>query len=96
MNIIIKPVLTEKMTRQGEKLNHYGFEVNGDANKLQIRKAVEEMYGVVVTDVNVINCKGKLKSRYTKEGLLVGVTNRRKKAIVTLKEGDKIDFYSNI
>ena len=86
MDIIIKPVLTEKMTIQGEKL----------ANKLQIRNAVEQMYNVVVTDVNTVNYMGKLKSRYTKAGLLEGRANNFKKAIVTLKDGDKIDFYSNI
>ncbi len=96
MEIIIKPVLTEKMTAQGEKLNRYAFRVDRAANKLQIRKAVEEMYGVVVTDVNTINYMGKEKSRFTKSGLLSGRTNHYKKAIVTLKEGDSIDFYSNI
>ncbi len=96
MEIIIKPVLTEKMTAQGEKLNRYAFRVDRAANKLQIRKAVEEMYGVVVTDVNTINYMGKEKSRFTKSGLLSGRTNHYKKAIVTLKEGDTIDFYSNI
>ena len=89
MDIIIKPVLTEKMTIQGEKLNRYGFIVDVRANKLQ-------MYNVVVTDVNTVNYMGKLKSRYTKAGLLEGRANNFKKAIVTLKEGDKIDFYSNI
>ena len=87
MNIIIKPVLTEKMTIQGEKLNRYGFIVDVRANKLQIRNAVEQMYNVVVTDVNTVNYMGKLKSRRA---------NNFKKAIVTLKDGDKIDFYSNI
>ena len=96
MEIIIKPILTDKMTAQGEKLNRYGFIVDGRANKLQIRNAVEQMYNVVVTDVNTINRKGKVKSRYTKQGLLVGRTNNIKKAIVTLKAGDTIDFYSNI
>ena len=90
MDIIIKPVLTEKMTIQGEKLNRYGFIVDVRANKLQ------KMYNVVVTDVNTVNYMGKLKSRYTKAGLLEGRANNFKKAIVTLKDGDKIDFYSNI
>ena len=93
MDIIIKPVLTEKMTIQGEKLNRYGFIVDVRANKLQIRNAVEQMY---ITDVNTVNYMGKLKSRYTKAGLLEGRANNFKKAIVTLKDGDKIDFYSNI
>ncbi len=96
MEIIIKPVLTEKMTLQGEKLNRYAFVVDTRANKIQIRSAVEQMYNVVVTDVNTINYMGKMKSRYTKSGLLVGRANNFKKAIVTLKDGDTIDFYSNI
>ena len=96
MEIIIKPILTEKMTAQGEKLNRYGFLVGCKANKLQIRQAVEAMYNVVVTDVNTINYSGKLKHRYTKKGVISGRLNNIKKAIVTLKDGDKIDFYSNI
>ncbi len=96
MEIIIKPVLTEKMTLQGETLNRYGFIVDVRANKIQIRNAVEQMYGVVVKSVNTCNYMGKLKSRYTKAGLLSGRTNNFKKAIVTLKDGDTIDFYSNI
>ncbi len=94
--MIIKPVLTEKMTAQGEKLNRYGFVVDPRANKIEIASAVEAAYNVVVTDVNTINYSGKAKSRYTKAGLLTGRTNRFKKAIVTLKEGDQIDFYGNI
>lgn len=96
MEILIKPILTEKMTVQGEKLNRYGFIVEGTANKLQIKKAVEQMYDVTVTDVNTINYMGKVKSRFTKAGNLVGRSNSYKKAIITLKSGDKIDFYSNI
>lgn len=96
METLIKPVLTEKMTLQGDKLNRYGFIVDVRANKLQVKSAVEAMYNVVVTDVNTMNYMGKSKSRYTKAGLLVGRNNNLKKAIVTLKDGDTIDFYSNI
>ncbi|WP_320054075.1 50S ribosomal protein L23 [uncultured Acetobacteroides sp.] len=96
MEIIFKPILTEKMTILGEKLNRYGFIVDNKANKIEIKKAVEELYGVTVADVNTMRYAGKRKSRYTKAGLLVGKTNSYKKAIVTLKSGDKIDFYSNI
>lgn len=96
MNIIIKPILTEKMTVQGEKLNRYGFIVDPRANKLQIKDAVEALYNVVVEDVNTCNYAGKQKSRMTKAGYLVGRANNYKKAMVTLKSGDKIDFYSNI
>ncbi len=96
MEILIKPIVTEKMTIQGEKLNRYGFVVDRNANKLQIKSAIEEMYGVKVLDVNTINYHGKRKSRFTKAGLLSGRTNHYKKAIVTLAGEDKIDFYSNI
>lgn len=96
MGILIKPVVTEKMTVQGDKLNRYGFIVDRDANKVEIKKAVEEMYGVSVSDVNTVNYHGKRKSRYSKAGMLTGRTNNYKKAFVTLAGDDKIDFYSNI
>ena len=96
MSILIKPIVTEKLTAQGEKLNRYGFIVDRKANKLQIKDAVEKMYGVSVESVNTINYYGKRKSRYTKSGLLCGRTNHFKKAYVTLAGSDKIDFYSNI
>ncbi len=96
MGIIIKPIVTEKMTVQGEKLNRYGFIVDRDANKLQIKAAVEQMYNVSVASVNTLNYHGKKKSRYTKAGILKGRENHYKKAYVTLAGEDKIDFYSNI
>ena len=96
MNILIKPIVTEKMTNQGDKFNRYGFVVARSANKLQIKKAVEELYSVTVDSVNTIRYGGKLKSRNTKSGLIIGRTSAVKKAIVTLAEGNKIDFYSNI
>jgi large subunit ribosomal protein L23 len=96
MSIIIKPVITEKMTAMGEKLNRYGFIVQRKANKLQIKKAVEELYGVQIRDVNTMVIPGKAKTRYTKSGFISGQTSAYKKAIVTLKEGETIDFYSNI
>ena len=96
MGIIIKPIVTEKMTVQGEKLNRYGFIVGRDANKLQIKAAVEQAYNVTVADVNTNNYHGKRKSRYTKAGMLNGRTNHYKKAYVTLAGEDKIDFYANI
>lgn len=96
MGILIKPIVTEKMTVQGDKLNRYGFIVDKDANKIEIKKAVEQMYGVSVKDVNTVNYHGKRKSRYTKAGMLTGRTNNYKKAFVTLAGDDKIDFYSNI
>jgi Ribosomal protein L23 len=96
MGILIKPLVTEKMTIQGEKLNRYGFIVDRKANKIEIKLAVEQMYGVTVKDVNTANYHGKRKSRYTKAGLLSGRANHYKKAFVTLAGEDKIDFYSNI
>ena len=96
MEIILKPLVTEKMTIQGEKLNRYGFIVDRRANKIQIKTAVEDTYKVSVLQINTANHKGKAKSRYTKSGYLSGRTNRYKKAFVTLKGDDKIDFYSNI
>ena len=84
------------MTVQGEKLNRYGFIVDRDANKIQIKAAVEQMYNVTVADVNTINYHGKRKSRFTKAGMLTGRANHFKKAYVTLEGDDKIDFYANI
>ncbi|MBE6251658.1 MAG: 50S ribosomal protein L23 [Bacteroidales bacterium] len=96
MGILIKPIVTEKMTIQGEKLNRYGFIVDREANKLEIKAAVEQMYNVTVAEVNTMNYHGKRKSRYTKAGMLQGRTNHYKKAIVTVAGDDKIDFYANI
>jgi len=96
MIIIKKPVITEKMTAISEKLNKYAFIVDKRANKLQIKQAVQELYGVQVESVNTINYEGKLKSRYTKTGIISGRRDAFKKAIVTLAKGETIDFFSNI
>jgi large subunit ribosomal protein L23 len=96
MNILIKPIVTEKMERLTDKINQYGFVVDKRANKLQIKKAVEELYGVTVDSINTMRYGGKWKTRYTRAGYIVGRSSSFKKAIVTLKEGEKIDFYSNI
>ena len=96
MAYIIKPIVTEKMTDITEKQNKFGFIVRPEANKLQIKAEVEATYGVNVLSVNTLVYAGKNKSRYTRAGLLRGRTNAFKKAIVTLKEGQQIDFYSNI
>ena len=96
MGIIVKPLETEKMTAITEKLNRFGFIVRPGANKLEIKKEVEALYNVTVVSVNTMNYSGKNKSRYTRSGIINGRTNAYKKAIVTLKEGDTIDFYSNI
>ena len=96
MGIIVKPLVTEKMTSISEKSGRYGFIVSPKANKVEIKKEIETMYNVTVLSVNTINYAGKNMSRYTKKGLVKGRKNAFKKAIVTLKEGDTIDFYSNI
>jgi large subunit ribosomal protein L23 len=96
MNILIKPIVTEKMTAQGEDFNRYGFVVAKEANKLEIKQAVEELYQVKVAEVNTMRYAGKRKQRYTKSGVTVGRTSSYKKAVVTLAEGEVIDFYSNI
>ena len=96
MEILIKPVVSEKMTDQSERLNSYGFVVRFTANKIQIKNAVEKAYGVAVESVNTMNYGGKTKTRNTKAGLIKGKTNKFKKAIVKVAEGDVIDFYSNI
>ena len=96
MEILIRPIVTEKLTAQGESLNRYGFMVDPRANKLQVKKAVEELYGVTVDSVNTLSYAGKVSSRFTKASYIKGRKNAFKKAIITLKEGEKIDFYSNI
>lgn len=96
MNVIIRPLVTEKMTAISEKLNRYGFVVDRRADKLQIKKAVEEMYDVQVESVSTLIQRGKNTSRYTKAGLIRGKKNSFKKAIVQLKGNQTIDFYSGI
>jgi len=96
MSILKRPIITEKMTAQTEKLGRYGFIVDQKANKLEIKKAVEGMYSVTVEDVRTMRYGGKRKSRNTKSGVIVGKKNNFKKAIVQLKKGETIDFYSSI
>lgn len=97
MSIIIKPIITEKMTTVSEKMtNRYGLIVDRKANKIEIKKAVESLYGVKVDNINTMIYSGKAKSRNTKAGLITGKTSAFKKAIVTLAAGETIDFYSNI
>ncbi|MDD2563232.1 MAG: 50S ribosomal protein L23 [Salinivirgaceae bacterium] len=96
MDIIIKPLITERMTELGEKLNRFGFIVHKKATKPEIRAAVESLYNVKVVSVNTNLYGGKKRVRNTKSGVIDGRTSAYKKAIVTLKEGEKIDFYSNI
>ncbi len=99
MNVIKKPVITEKMnliTEKCDKFMKYGFIVAKDANKLQIKEAIEALYSVSVVEVKTMNYAGKSKSRFTKAGVINGKVAAFKKAVVTLAEGDSIDFYSNI
>lgn len=97
MRIILKPVISEKMTDITEKHpEQYAFYVDPRANKIEIKNAVEAMYNVKVESVNTLNHSGKSKNRYTKTGFVKGRTNATKKAIVTLREGDTIDFFANI
>ena len=95
MSVLKKPLVTEKVSALNEK-GKYGFIVDMDANKVEIKKAVEKQYGVNVEKVNTLNVMGKLKTRYTKAGVLSGRKVNYKKAIVTLAEGEVIDFYSNV
>ena len=95
-DVLIKPVLSEKVNRLTEKYNRYTFIVDKRANKLEIKKAVEEFYGIQVQDVNTLVMPSKAKSRNTKAGVLTGRKPAKKKAIVTVAEGETIDLYSNI
>ena len=96
MSIIEKPVITEKMTAQGDKFNRYGFVVDTKANKVQIKNAIEKMYSVTVDSVNTQNYVGKVKTRNTTKGIAIGRVNKHKRAIITLKAGESIDFYASI
>ena len=96
MEISIKPILTEKATRLTEKLNVYTFAVSPDATKGQIKKTLQDLYGVKVVRVNTAVMRANNKSRWTKSGLLRGKTAAWKKAIVSVAEGQTIDFFSNI
>ncbi|PQB04940.1 50S ribosomal protein L23 [Aureitalea marina] len=96
MNILIKPIITEKATSDAELNNKYGFVVNPKANKIEIKKAVEEAYGVSVTAVRTMNVRPDRRVRYTRTGIQTGKTAAYKKAIVQVAEGDTIDFYSNL
>ena len=96
MNILIKPIITEKATKDAEENNIFGFVVDPKANKVEIKKAVEAAYGVSVEKVRTMNVRPNRKTRQTKTGIQTGKTNAFKKAIVQVAEGDTIDFYSNI
>ena len=96
-NIIIKPILTEKMAAQGEQLNRYAFEVDKKANKIEIKNAIEKFYGVTVDAVNTMNFGGgKKKMKHTNRGVVYQRIKAVKKAIITVASGDVIDLYENI
>jgi large subunit ribosomal protein L23 len=96
MSIIVKPIITEKITKDGEIFNRFGFVVDKKANKVQIKKAIEATYGVTVVNVNTMNVRPDRTTKYTKSGLISGKSNAYKKAIVQVQEGETIDFYNNI
>ncbi|WP_113661961.1 MULTISPECIES: 50S ribosomal protein L23 [Pedobacter] len=96
MEILQRPILTEKASALTEKANRFTFQVDHRANKLQIKKAIEQMYGVTIVALNTMVVQGKAKTRNTKAGLVTGRSPKYKKAIVTLKDGETIDYYANI
>tara|TARA_B100000674_G_scaffold116582_1_gene87809 strand:+ start:1298 stop:1585 length:288 start_codon:yes stop_codon:yes gene_type:complete len=95
MKVIIRPIVTEKMTQKTESLNDYGFVVNKKANKIEIKRAVEANYNVKVKSVRTMIYRGKEKSRFTKTGVIKGKTSSFKKAIIRLEKDNNIDFYNN-
>lgn len=96
VEVLIRPIITEKMTALSESLGQYGFIVHRNANKIQIKNAVESMYGVTVANVRTMTVPGKTRSRNTKGGIINGVKSAYKKAYITVAEGEVIDFYSEI
>ena len=95
-DVLIKPVLSEKVNKQTEKFNRFTFIVDRKANKLEIKKAVEEFYGIQVENVNTLVMPSKAKSRNTKAGIVSGRKSAKKKAIVTIPKGETIDLYGNV
>ena len=96
-DIILRPIISEKMTALTEQMpERYAFRVSPDANKIEIKKAVEALYNVNVVDVNTLNVIPTTKSRYTRHGMVEGRAASYKKAVVTLRKGQVIDFFSNI
>lgn len=96
MNILIKPIITEKATNDSELFNRYAFVVDKNANKIEIKNAVESAYGVSITSVRTLNYPVQRNTKFTKKGLVTGMKGSYKKAIVQLAEGDSIDFYNNL
>ena len=96
MGILIRPVITEKATADSEDRNRFAFVVDKKANKVEIKKAIEELYGVNVEKVRTMLVPGKKKTRFTKNGVVAGTSGMYKKAIVEVRSGETIDLYSNI
>ncbi len=94
--VLIKPIITEKAERLSESLNQYSFVVNKDANKVEIKSAIEKMYSVNVSAVNTITMPSKAKNRNTRSGVLKGRKSSYKKAIITLAKGEEIDFFGEL
>jgi len=94
--VLVKPVVTEKSTALQDNQQKYVFVVNKTANKIEIKDAIESMYGVTVESVNTTIIPSKEKSRFTKSGLILGRKKAYKKAFITLVDGDEIDIYANI
>ncbi|HVN49757.1 MAG TPA: 50S ribosomal protein L23 [Bacteroidota bacterium] len=94
-SILLRPIITEKMTELGDK-RQYAFEVPSGVNKIEIGKAVEKKFNVAVTSIRTVMVKGKTKTQMTKRGRFEGRSKTWKKAIVTLKQGDKIDYFGNV
>lgn len=95
-DVLIKPILTEKVNKQTEKFRRYTFIVDRKANKLEVKKAVEEFYGVSVVEVNTLIIPAKAKNRQTKSGIISGRKPAKKKAMVTVAEGEEINLYGEI
>ncbi len=95
-NILVRPLITEKLAEISEKNNQFGFIVAYDANKIEIARAIAQKFEVEVVSVNTMKYKGKVKTQFTKKGRFVGRTPRFKKAIVTLKEGQTIDLIGEV
>ena len=96
MNILIKPIITEKATNDTELFNRYAFVVAKQANKLEIKGAVEAAYGVSITSIKTLNYPIQRQTKHTKKGVVTGIKSGYKKAIVQLAEGESIDFYNNL
>ena len=95
-NVLVRPLITEKMNDLSEAKGKYGFIVDVKANKIEIAKAIKNKFNVDVVDVNTIKRKGKTKTQFTRKGRFEGKTPTYKKAIVTLKEGQTIDMFGEV